>query len=538
MWLFPVTAAVLAARYHVHMLQLNFYVPGEYMGWCRRTWKMIVPHGISLALVLVALMSFWMIESNDLNGIEMFSFVFPVALVFILVHIFIHPLGIVMYWPHKAKKPLVYTPRVRRLMATILILIIILGLITLMLVLYKSNNLKDSAILLVTLVAVPLPFALMPLWMLLALAINQPIEKAINRRYLRDAKRRLAEHPGLTVIGVTGSYGKTSVKFFLGGLLGVKYNVLITPESYNTPMGVVRTIRERLLPTHEIFVCEMGAKRLGEIREICDIVSPRHGVITSVGPQHLETFGSLENIKKTKFELVDALPPDGTLFLNGDDGNIAAYAGTRAAIRYGMGEGNDFRALDVSADSRGTTFTVSAPDGPSENFSTRLLGEHNVVNVTGAIAVAVSLGVPLARLRLAVSGLQPVPHRLELSGTPERLIIDDAFNSNPSGAAAALKALALFDACRIIVTPGMVELGPRQDELNQRFGEQIAEICHYVFLVGKKQTRPIYEGLMGAGYPPEKVFVVEQVQEAVAAADALPGQKKVILLENDLPDDY
>ena len=130
----------------------------------------------------------------------------------------------------------------------------------------------------------------------------------ISHGYVKDARRILESMPGLTVIGITGSYGKTSTKNFLHSLLSVKYNVLMTPESYNTTMGVVRTVRERLRPTHQVFIVEMGAKNPGDIREICDLVRPKYGMITSIGEQHLETFKTLDNIIKTKFELADAIP--------------------------------------------------------------------------------------------------------------------------------------------------------------------------------------------------------------------------------------
>ena len=120
----------------------------------------------------------------------------------------------------------------------------------------------------------------------------------------------------ITVIGITGSYGKTSVKFYLNKLLSAKYNVLMTPESFNTPLGVVKTIRTSLKATHEIFICEMGAKNINDIKEICDIVHPKHGVITSIGPQHLESFKTVENVVKTKFELADAIDKNGMVFLN------------------------------------------------------------------------------------------------------------------------------------------------------------------------------------------------------------------------------
>ncbi len=131
---------------------------------------------------------------------------------------------------------------------------------------------------------------------------------------MNDARRIVQSMRNLLVIGITGSYGKTSVKHFLHTVLAQQFNVLMTPESFNTPMGVTRTVRSSLSPTHDIFIAEMGAKQTGDIKELCDLAQPKMGIITSIGPQHLETFKTLENVQATKFELVESLPADGTAF--------------------------------------------------------------------------------------------------------------------------------------------------------------------------------------------------------------------------------
>jgi len=434
-------------------------------------------------------------------------------------------LGAVFSLPKKAKKPLVCTMRVKRLFITAGILYIIISLCA-----FAFNA---------ELVASALMFLLSPVFVMLANLINKPIEKAISNFYINDAKK-LISNSNAKVIGITGSYGKTSVKYYLSTLLKAKYNVLMTPESYNTPMGVVMTIRKSLTPLTEIFVCEMGAKRVGEIKEICDIVNPDHGIITSVGPQHLETFKTLDNVKKTKFELADALSENGMLFLNGNDENINAHKGGRKNISYTVNGNGSYNATDVKVSEKGTTFTVTSPDGERGEFSTKLIGTHNVLNITGAIAVAHSLGIEFSRLKMQVMRLESVPHRLELVPKGKDIIIDDAFNSNPSGAKAALETLSYFEGMKILLTPGMVELGEKQDELNREFGENAAKVCDYVILVGKKQTESINEGLLKAGYPLDKIFIAYDFTEAINHAYSLnsKGEKKIILLENDLPDNY
>lgn len=437
--------------------------------------------------------------------------------------------------PRKAKKPLVYTARVKRLAATLAILhgiVVVLG--------FVSSEYRSFFIMLYALAGICENYLV-----LAANYINSPIEKAINRHYISDAERIIKEMPNLKVIGVTGSYGKTSLKFFVGKLLGAKYNVLVTPESYNTTMGVVRTIRENMRPTHEVFVCEMGARNVGDIKEICDIVHPEAAIITSIGPQHLESFKSIENVTKTKFELVDSLPADGVAYLNMDNEYIAARPVNVDGIGYRLAPAGQapyegvYCGFDVSVSSKGSSFSLREPDGTVTQLSTRLIGEHNVLNICGAVAVARSMGVEMRDIIPRVRRLESVPHRLELIGGGNRAIIDDAYNANPAGAKAALGVLSQFDTLKILVTPGMVELGAKQTELNREFGRQAAAVCDYVVLVGQRQTAPILDGLKSAGFDSERIAVVETVQEAVALADAFkPGLPRTILLENDLPDNY
>ena len=389
----------------------------------------------------------------------------------------------------------------------------------------------------------------MPWFTALVNLINRPIENAINRYYINDAKRILAEHQDLRIIGITGSFGKTSVKYYLTTLLSEGFRVLMTPESFNTPMGVVRTIRNDLKPAHEIFVCEMGARHVGDIREICDIVHPDDGIITSIGHQHLETFHTLDNIINTKYELFDAVEEKkkkkgfqtgkNLKFINGDNEIIASHMKYKDAITYGMGENNMYRAADIKVSKAGTSFTVTSPDADHEEYTTKLVGQHNVENIVGAIACANCMGIPLAKLRPAVRRLESVPHRLELLQHGAVSILDDAYNSNPAGAKVALDTLALFDdVVKILVTPGMVELGDKEAEYNMEFGRQAAAVCDYIILVGK-QAQPIADGAREAGFDENKLFIRDTLSEATALMYEVDcGKEKVILLENDLPDNY
>ncbi|MBR5376986.1 MAG: UDP-N-acetylmuramoyl-tripeptide--D-alanyl-D-alanine ligase [Lachnospiraceae bacterium] len=427
-----------------------------------------------------------------------------------------------------AKKPLVYTPRVIRLFITTVLIFSICCVVNR----FFGNNVTLFIFVLVY------TFVLGPFLPIISNIINSPVEKSIANGFIKKAMGTLAKMDDLTVIGITGSYGKTSVKFYLETLLSSEFEVLATPESYNTPMGVVKTINEHMKPTHRIFLCEMGARNVGDIRELCDIVHPSHGIITSIGAQHLESFKTQENIIKTKFELADALPVDGKLFLNYDNEFIREYNKNGEAITYSTVGNGKYNASDIVTSVNGTSFNVTSPEGETVQFSTRLIGSHNVVNVVGAIAVANSLGISLEKLKIPVRTLRPVEHRLNMTEKNGITIIDDAYNSNPAGAKAALDTLSMFeDAVKILITPGMVELGEKEDELNEAFGRQAAVSADYILLVGEKHTEPIAKGIKEEGFDEKKLFIEDSFNDALQKVYSIPGQQhKVLLIENDLPD--
>lgn len=442
--------------------------------------------------------------------------------------------------PRKAKKPLVYTPRVKRmLLTTVVIYLLGIGLLAAAGV-YASVSL--DRILRVAGIVLQTLFLLTPFMILLVNLINRPIEQAVNRHYINDAARILRQMPELKIIGVTGSYGKTSVKYFLNTLLSSQYNVLHTPGNFNTTLGVVRTVREQMKPFHEIFICEMGAREVGDIKEICDLVHPHYGIITSIGPQHLQSFHTIENIIGTKFELADAVPAEGKVFLNYDNDYIRNHKLNKQVVSYGT-EGTegqiDYCAYDITVSPEGSAFKMKDQGGREYVFHTRLVGNHNVQNIAGAIAVANTLGISMEKLIYPVKQLESVPHRLQLVKQGGRILLDDSYNSNKNGFKAALNTLSMFRELRILMTPGMVELGEKQYDENKEVGVYAADKCDYAVLVGREQTKPIQDGLLETGFPQSKMIVVDTLQEAFQMVNAIPNEKqKVVLIENDLPDNY
>ena len=383
----------------------------------------------------------------------------------------------------KAKKPFVATERVKRLLA----------------VHVAVNTVLALALLTVSPVLGYLMPAFEPALLMLAALIAAPMEKHIAGQFIKDAQARLAAQPGLIKIGITGSYGKTSTKFLLRDILSVKYNVLATPSSFHTQMGL----------------------------------------ITSVGPQHLDTFGTIERVRDTKYELIEGLPKDGTAVF-ARDGAICEALFERCPLERKYKPGMLVDVKNVACGPWGTRFTLTdVQTGEEASCQTRLLGEHSISNLLLCCTAARALGMTLQEIALGVSRCQPVEHRLELlSGGAGVSIIDDAFNANPVGAQCALRVIRDFPGRRIIITPGMVELGGNEDGFNRAFGEQMADSVDIAILVGKKHTQPIVDGLTKAGFPQENIHVVGSLEESTTLLHGMMRSGDVVLYENDLPDNY
>ena len=434
-----------------------------------------------------------------------------------------------------AKKPLVYTARVKRLMATAAIITLPLFATATYVWMAKGISVESG----VAAVAMCGWVLAQPWLVMLYAAINSPIERAINRRYVEEARRMVQGSRDLTVIGITGSYGKTSTKTYLEQLLAVQYHVYSTPGNFNTTLGVVRAVREGLRPTHQVFLCEMGARHRGDIAEICDLVQPKMGILTAIGGQHLETFGSQKAITETKLELARAVEAKGgQIFVNWGSEIAAAQTYTGALCRYGTVAGSDYQATDITVSAQGSAFTVTTPGGDSARFETRLLGDANVENITGAIAVAHSMGIVLNQLVPAVRGLKGAPHRLELKQAGDLTLIDDAYNSNPQGARNALQTLARCAGSRVLVTPGLVELGAQEEPENRALGALAASHADYVVVVGKKPGGFVAAGAMDAGLDGDKLHRAATIEAALEHVRGLEMPDKIVLLLNDLPDSY
>ncbi|MGN0963096.1 MAG: UDP-N-acetylmuramoyl-tripeptide--D-alanyl-D-alanine ligase [Clostridia bacterium] len=516
--------SVIRLAGELHMMQQNTYRNDRYLQWLKAKGK---KHYTDLLGLLAVVPLF-------IGGLVS-------EIVALLLWVVIYAVFIRGRDKTPAKKPLVFTERATRLYVAMLVIFFIP---TIALLFLAVANMGVSHVLrgFCLLIMAVLPF-LAPVFMLAANAFMQPYEDHKKDRFFAEAKEMLASRDELIKVAITGSFGKTSVKHVLNRMLEEKYYTLMPPGSYNTPMGITKIVREQLKPIHQAFVTEMGAKQPGDIAELCDLVAPEYGLITALGEAHLESFGSFEAIVNTKFELIDALPADGVAVLNFDDEAIRANAHRMKGkvISYGIhGDDLDFWAEKIRYNNRGMEFVLHSKNGAAVEMRTRLLGVHNVYNIVGAAAMANELGVSFKQMKRAVSALAPVEHRLELKTTANGLhIIDDAFNSNPVGAAAAMDVLSHIEGGKkFLITPGMVELGEKEYEENRKFGALAAEACDYIALVGEKQTGPIKEGILEAGFPEDHLFVAANLNEANSYVYGRMEKGDYVLYENDLPDTY
>lgn len=457
-------------------------------------------------------------------------------------------------WPARqkeVKKAFRATSRAKRLLGTGFVVAVLFS----ALILVIANRLPDISPLPFVYIALSgfLQFLLAPLFLIAANVLMLPVEAFFRRRFVQRARRVLDEVQP-SVIGITGSYGKTSTKSYLAHILNGRYRAYPTPKSYNTLMGVTLAINNDLADNRSIdyFIVEMGAYVPGEIQEICDLTHPRIAIITEVGPQHLERFGTLENVATAKYEIIKALLPDGLGVFNWDNPHVRAmyqrgYPSQRIAVSREVDPANmpaggpRFVASDISETLNATSFTVTdVQTGQSELFTTPLLGLHNVTNILLATAVAVHEGMSLRDVAWRVRDLRPAEARLVRQTTPEGItVINDAYSANPTGAAQALRVLGMHTSGRrLLITPGMIELGPLMESENRRLGEIAAQHATDVILVGKKQAEPIQQGLLAAGFARDKLHVVDTLAESVAwyRLNLKPGD--TVLFLNDLPDTY
>ncbi len=359
-------------------------------------------------------------------------------------------------------------------------------------------------------------------------ALLDPFTQLSKGHKLAAANRKIAQMQELKVIGITGSYGKSSVKEFLSQMLEKKFNVLKTPGNTNTEIGVAEVVLRSLKPEHEVFIVEAGAYKIGEIKKIAEMVKPRVGIITAVKDAHLGLFGSLENIKTAKFELIEALPEFGVAIFNNDNAGSAELAAKakNKVIRYGKSEGSDLKAEKLEANVDGVSFEVKGV-----KFHAPLPGLQNVSNILGAMAAALEFGMKLEELIDPIATLKLREHTLTIKKVSADLVlVDDTYNANPDGVIAGLDYLSLYkDWQKILVFPGMLELGEKTDDEHQRVAGRMVEVCDFVVLTSHDFDKPLMKAFEKKKYNSYSHYIENQTGIAELLKEKSAGKKTVIL---------
>ena len=514
-------------RRTIHFFQLESY---QFQGYFRTLGRQLLAVFLPL-LVYCSVAYMWVFARTLLIKNIRISLIFQVISSLFLCLLFAS-LGLLIakiYYKRKEKKPFVKTTRIKRLYTAFILLSTVLYF--LLFFLFPITISLYGGLLLVL---------CLPLVLAVSALLALPVEKFIQYLYFKDAEKKIMQNERLVRLGITGSFGKTSTKFILNTLLSQRFNSLATPASFNTPMGLTRIIRERLTHAHQVFIGEMGARHVGEIKELCQLVHPTIGILTSVAPQHLDTFGTIERIEKTKYELIDCLPDDGLAVFLHDDGRVTKLyeKTTKPKILVGK-HGSDVYAENIKVTPQGSTFDLHIKGKAPVSVQTKLLGKHNISNILLASAVADHLGMTTIEIARGIGALEAVEHRMQIVSTVGNItVIDDAFNTNPISSKEALHILKSFEGRRIIVTPGMVELGAEEEKYNMEFGVNMANSVDIAVLVGKKHCQPILKGLLQENFKEEQIQVVDSLAEAIAFIKSVQQAGDVILYENDLPDNY
>jgi len=498
------------------ILQALGYGNLKLLGWARKKGNLAQPR-----LTLLALCTF--LSSATISACFAFTGRWA-AIISLLAYVIFFAVYFTADARHTFRTPLKLTARFKRLYATLFLTFAILAYIIVTALNFIDHvwgnalfcYLRYSALAVFPLLALPI--------LCLANLIAKAWEAPISARYERRAKASLAEAK-IPIIAITGSFGKTSVKNILTAMLTKKYRTLATPLSYNTPLGIAKTVEGANLQNYEIFIAEMGARRTGDIARLCEICPPDYSIICGICPQHLESFKSLENVVAAKGKIIP--PTKNACYVSASCYDYFKCA--EKAIRSAS-------VSEVKADCKGTEFTLTL-GGEKRRIKTKLLGEHSAYNIGLCAEVAYALGVSIDDIAETAEALPYVEHRLQLIEKNGVNILDDGYNSNVVGAQAALDVLRTFAGRKIVVTPGLVELGVLEEEENGRLGESLAGLDK-VILVGETLVRAVEKGYLRAGGNAENLQIVPTLTEAQSVLSKMLTAGDTVLFLNDLPDMY
>ncbi len=368
----------------------------------------------------------------------------------------------------------------------------------------------------------------------------EPFAVLWRRKLMQRARAKRDQMKNLIVIGITGSYGKTSTKEILAHILSKRFKVIKTREHENSEVGISQRILKELSPEHEVFVCEMGAYQKGGIEMLCQIANPEIGILTGINQQHLATFGSQQNIIDAKFELLEYLPENGLAILNYDSKLVAENFKLKKIKAkkikfYSLKYQFDVWPEQVKVFKDSLCFNLKTLDGQEAFVRTRLVGQHNIENILGAILTAQQLGMSIKESALALRDLEYKGTMVLKKGKEGVDIIDSSYSSNPEGVMRALEHLKLWEGKKVVVMPCLIELGSVAKEIHQRIGQIIAKTCDFAIITTKDYYQDLKNSAGAEGFDPANIVFEERPSEIFKKLEPFLVPGNVILFEGRVP---
>lgn len=514
----------------LQILQQNGYKNADYLDWLRQRGNIFRSR-----LLMCCLLSFlatclyqsavYLLKNTAVAYIGFMFFVFFTVL-FVVAEIRM-----------KKRQKLVVTNRIKRLVSLNFIVdalcnfLFIILINTVFFAVFKGNIFTSLRLSLVCMFVYFTPHVLT-----FSNFLIKPIEKLLYKKHKKSAENKLKSLKNVKKIAITGSYGKTSIKNVLHTILSEKYKVYSTPKSYNTPMGIALAVKE-IDDSYDVFIVEMGAKNKGDIKELCLMVEPDYGIVGGICGQHLKTFKTLDNVKATKSELIYYLKGD-TVVLDCDNEVTATLRGIEGKhiLSAGFNAEFDCYATDLIITDEGTSFTLCV-GGEKKSAYTKLLGKHNVLNIVIASLMSYQLGLTIDEIVNGISKIERIEHRLSVTKSNGVTVIDDSYNSNPQGAKCAIETVQAFSGRKIILTPGLVELGFKEGEENKIFGANIAQCFNKAILLGPNAVS-IEQGMLKSGFDYDDIYIAKTFEEAKEYLYSIVKAGDIVLFENDLPDKF
>ena len=527
-WTFWFVRQEKIALFYIYLWQLKEYHWGRFIDHFRtEKGKRLIFHPLKITKILV-FFSYWPLARFGIASVWL-------ALIFTIyaVEFFIA----LRDWNNKTLKKPVFT--LKTWFFTSIISFIFLAILIYTFILEIALTGFIIGIPLTPILALLLIDILSPIIVSVIILLFQPPAVIYRLIAIIRAKRKRLKFKDLIVIGITGSYGKTSTKEFLKTILEQKFRVLVTEEHQNSEIAIARCILNDLKPEHQIFICEMGAYDKGKIRQVANVVQPQIGVITGVNEQHLALFGSMENLMSAEGgrELAESLPQNGVIILNGNNETIRNTKYKIRNTKYcSTNEKIDIWAKNITVEKEWLYFSVCDKAGDSADFKINLVGKHNIENILLAAAVAKELGMFLSEITVACKKIKPGQGAMKLlkrEGSAD--IIDSSYSANPDGVTTSLEHLKLWFGKKVVIMPCLIELGKASGKIHFEIGKKIGKTCNLAIIVTKDKFKEIKEGAIASNMKPENILFLENPKQIFEKVKKFYLPDSVILLEGKLP---